>query len=117
MAKRLNDRLGVLGENREARGGHICETAAHVEHQRVVAFVGLHAAFLQRGHERRVTEQHAEVAFRPRRVDLVDLAREQLALRRDQRKVQLGGSPPLHIQAFQLARGPVNAIQNESRVK
>src|SRR6185437_3288854 len=87
----LDHRRSVLRQNGEPRGGHICETAAHVEHQRLVAVVGLHPAFPQRGHERRVAEEHAEVALGARRVDLVDLAREQLALRRDQREVQLGG--------------------------
>ena len=35
---------------------------------------------LERGHERRVAGQHAEVALRPRRVDLVDIAGETVWL-------------------------------------
>jgi hypothetical protein len=50
-----------------------------------------HHALAQRGHERRMAGQNAEVALGARGVDTVDLPREHLALRRDQREVELVG--------------------------
>ena len=66
----------MLGQDREAVGTHVSETALDVEHLGRRAVLHGHLAFTQGGHERGVAGQDAEVAFRTRRLDQVHVAEQ-----------------------------------------
>ena len=73
----------MLGEHREAIRRDVGKTPAHLEDGDDAVVVHTHLTFFQGGHERGVTRQDPEVAFGAGRVDLVNQAREELALRGD----------------------------------
>jgi len=73
----------------EAFSRDVGKAALHLEHGGLATIVHGDHAFAKRGHEGRMTGKHAEIAFRPGGVDLVDVTGEQFPLRRDQRKVKL----------------------------
>ena len=84
------DSLRHVGEHGEAGGGDLGEAAEHDNLLRAVRAVHGEDARPQRGDRRRVTGQHAEIAFGAGHVHLLDLAREQELFRRDQIEMEIG---------------------------
>ena len=66
---------GVFGEDGEAVRSDVGEAALDLEADQHRPSWTVTEAFLERGHERRMPGQDAEVALRPRRIDLIDVAR------------------------------------------
>jgi len=73
----------MLRQQREALRRYIGEAAFDAKDAASGAVAHDHLSGAERGHERLVPIQYAEVAFGARRIDLIDLAGEKLPLGRD----------------------------------
>ena len=72
---------GLFGQDGQAGRGHVGEAAVDLELAARTAVDDRDHTFAQGGHERRVVGEDAEIAFGAGRVDLIDEAVEDLALR------------------------------------
>ena len=78
------DRLGHVGEHGEPLRRHFGKAAEHDDFLRAARAVHGQNTRPQRGDERRVVGQHAEIALGAGHVHLLDVAGEQQLFRRDQ---------------------------------
>ena len=86
----LLDRGRLLGEHGQPGRSHLGEAAVDDDATRRAVAVDRQHARLQHRHERRVSRQHAEIAFLARHVDLGDVAREHELFRRHEIEVEGG---------------------------
>src|SRR5262249_8649584 len=84
--------------------GHLGETAEHDDLLLLTAGDDGQDARPHRGHDRRMTRQHAEIALEAGNVDLVDLAGECELFGRDEIEVEGGHSEPANSE-WRIARG------------
>jgi hypothetical protein len=82
------ERIGKIGDHGQALLRHFGEAAEHDDALRAVGHMHRQNARPQRGDQRGMLFQHAEVTLDARHVDLLDAAREQQLFRRDQFEMQ-----------------------------
>src|SRR3984885_1271124 len=88
------DRGGDVGQHREPLGRNLGKPAEHDDLLLRPARYHRQDARPDRGHNRRMTGQHAEVALDPGNVDLIDLAGEGELFGRDEIEVKGGHDLP-----------------------
>ena len=110
----LRARHRHVGEHRKPLGVDLREAAVDHDLQRIPAAIDGENSGPQRGDERRMAGEHAEVAFRARHVDLIDGLGHQQAFRRNEIELEGGhGSKPFWCHSGRAKREPKSSNNPE----